>query len=206
MIIEQLTVGPVAANCYILGCESTHSGVVIDPGDEAPRILRTIERLQLKIAWVLLTHAHFDHISAAKVVSETVSARLALHEEDLPLLRAGGGATFFGLPTPPYKAPDEWVDETTRFRFGEYTAAVLFVPGHSPGHVAFYVPDAHAVFTGDTLFAGSIGRTDLPGSDYETLIDSISHQLMVLPDDTLVYPGHGPRTTIGKERVSNPFL
>ncbi|MFQ5576804.1 MAG: MBL fold metallo-hydrolase [Anaerolineae bacterium] len=206
MIIEQLPVGPFQANCYLVGCKATNAGVIIDPGDEASRILQTVDRLGLNIKYVLLTHAHYDHIVAAKTVVETTGVPLAMHRNDLPLLKAGGGALLFGLPVPPYKKPDMWLNEGDEIAFGERTLNVLFTPGHAPGHVTFFEPEAGVLFDGDVLFAGSIGRTDLPGGSFETLMDSIAHKLMVLPDDTVVCSGHGPQTTIGRERVSNPFL
>jgi len=206
MIIEPLIVSPFQANCYLIGCEETRQGAVIDPGDEAPRILRAIERLGLDIRHVLLTHAHIDHIGAAAEVARVTGAPLALHRSDLPLLKAGGGGALFGLPTPPYKEPDMWLEEGDEIGVGNYTLRVLFTPGHSPGHVTFYAPQAGVLFDGDVLFAGSIGRTDLPGGSFETLMASIAHKLMTLPDETVVYSGHGPATTIGRERVSNPFL
>ncbi|RME43408.1 MAG: MBL fold metallo-hydrolase [Caldilineae bacterium] len=206
MIIEQLVVSPFQANCYLIGCEETRAGAIVDPGDEAPRILRAVERLGLDIRHVLLTHAHIDHIGAAAEVARATGAPLALHRNDLPLLKAGGGGLLFGLPAPPYKEPDVWLEEGDEIEVGNYTLRVLFTPGHSPGHVTFYAPQAGALFDGDVLFAGSIGRTDLPGGSFETLMDSIAHKLMPLPDETVVYSGHGPATTIGRERVSNPFL
>ena len=206
MIIEQLVVSPFAANCYVIGCEKSKVGAVIDPGDEAGRILQTIERLNLNIAYILLTHAHIDHIGAAKEVADATQAPLALHKADLPLLQAGGGGPLFGLPAPPRKEPDLWLEEGQTIAMGNYPLEVLFTPGHSPGHVCFYQPRAGVLFDGDVLFQGSIGRTDLPGGSYETLMHSINEKLMTLPDETIVCSGHGPRTTIGKERTNNPFL
>ncbi len=206
MIIETLTVGPVQANCYVVGCEKNGAGIIIDPGDEASRILQAVQSHGLKITHILLTHAHFDHFIAAKAVVEATGAPLALHPDDLPLLQAGGGATMFGLPMPAIHNPEIWLSENDTITCGTLNFRVLHTPGHAPGHVCFFEPDAGVIFDGDVLFAGSIGRTDLPGGDYETLMDSIAHKLMTLPDETTIYPGHGPRTTIGAERVSNPFL
>ena len=206
MIVETLTVGAVQANCYLIGCEKTGAGIIIDPGDEAARILQAVQSRGLKIGHILLTHAHFDHFMAAKAVVEATGAPLALHPDDLPLLQTGGGATAFGLPMPPIPAPEIRLAEGDVIPCGTLNFRVLHTPGHAPGHVCFFEPEQGAIFVGDVLFAGSIGRTDLPGGSYETLMDSIAHKLMTLPDDTVVYPGHGPRTTIGAERVGNPFL
>jgi len=206
MILKTLTVGPVQANCYLVGCPETRAAVIIDPGDEAERILQTVAELKVTVTHILLTHAHFDHITAAKAIMDATGAPLALHPDDLPLLNVGGGATAFGLPQPPIPVPQIWLNPGDTISAGTLTFSVLHTPGHSPGHVCFLEANHGAVFVGDVLFAGSIGRTDLPGGSYETLMDSIAHQLMTLPDDTVVYPGHGPATTIGAERVGNPFL
>ncbi len=206
MILKTLTVGPVQANCYIVGCPETRAAVIIDPGDEAERILQAVAELKVTVTHILLTHAHFDHITAAQAVAEHTGAPLALHPDDLPLLNVGGGATAFGLPQPPIPVPQIWLSAGDTISAGTLSFSVLHTPGHSPGHVCFRETNHGAIFVGDVLFAGSIGRTDLPGGSYETLMDSIAHQLMTLPDDTVVYPGHGPATTIGAERVGNPFL
>lgn len=206
MIIEILPVGSFQANCYVVGCEATKAGVIIDPGDEADRILETVAKHGLTIEHVLLTHAHFDHIVACAAVAEATKALVALHKDDLPLLKAGGGAAFWGLPMPTYKEPDTWLAEGDQITFGNHTLDIFFTPGHAPGHVTFYEANAGLVFDGDVLFAGSIGRTDLPGGSYEVLLNSINEKLMVLPDETVVCSGHGPTTTIGRERASNPFL
>ena len=206
MIVVQIPVGPLQANCYVVGCKETKTGVIIDPGDEAERIMATVAEHELTIKYVLLTHAHFDHIAACADVAETTNAPVALHEDDLPLLKAGGGAVAWNFPKPKYKEPDIWLNEGDKITFGEHTFEVLFTPGHAQGHVSFYDREANIIFDGDVLFAGSIGRTDLPGGDFETLIESINQKLMILPDETIVCSGHGPTTTIGQERASNPFL
>ena len=179
---------------------------MIDPGDEGERILEALEDSGLKITHVLLTHAHFDHIGAADEVVKATGASLALHPDDLPLLNAGGGAVFFGLPPIPvpdasiHLAADEEID------VGELTLRVLHTPGHTPGHITFYEPNEGAIFDGDVLFAQGIGRTDLPGGSHEMLMRSIQEGLMTLPDETVVYSGPGPATTIGQERTMNPWL
>jgi glyoxylase-like metal-dependent hydrolase (beta-lactamase superfamily II) len=206
MIIKQLPVGAIQTNCYIVGCEETREGVIIDPGDEAGRILAEVEADGLAIQYVLNTHAHFDHILANGAVVKATGAPLALHSLDLPLLRQNGGADFFGVPVAPSPEPDLELAEGDKISFGRYTFEVLFTPGHTPGHVSFYEAGLGVVFDGDVLFAGGIGRTDLPGGDYETLMRSIREKLLVLPDETTVCSGHGPVTTIGRERATNPWL
>jgi len=206
VLVKQLTVGVVQSNCYIAGCEKTGQGVVIDPGDEGERILVAVQEMALDIKYILNTHAHFDHIMANEPLLKATGAPLALHPLDLPLLQARGGAALFGLEAPLSPEPTISLAEGDRISFGQYTLQVLFTPGHSSGHVSFYEPEAGIIFDGDVLFAGGIGRTDLPGGSYETLMNSISEKLMVLPDETVVYSGHGPVTTIGRERAGNPWL
>ena len=206
MLVKTLAVGALATNCYIVGCEKTKQAAVIDPGDEADRILAAVREAGLKVTHVLLTHAHFDHIGAADEVVKTSGAPLALHPGDLPVLQAGGGALFFDFQPPPIPAAVASLAAGQEIGVGELTLRVLHTPGHSPGHVTFYAPAEGALFDGDVLFAGGIGRTDMPGGSFEVLMRSIGEQLMTLPDDTVVYPGHGPATTIGRERRSNPWL
>jgi glyoxylase-like metal-dependent hydrolase (beta-lactamase superfamily II) len=206
VIIRQLTLGVAGTNCYVVGCESTREGVVIDPSDDGARILAMVEQESLAIRYVLNTHAHFDHILANRVVMEATGAPLALHPQDLPLLHAGGGAELFGIEAESSPDPTIHLAEGMEVRFGRHAFHVLFTPGHSPGHVSFYDREEGVVFDGDVLFAAGIGRTDLPGGDYETLMESIHSKLLVLPDATRVYPGHGPTTTLGAERVNNPWL
>jgi len=206
LIIKQLPLGQIQTNCYIVGCQKTREGVIIDPGDEAAKILAEVESAGLSIKYVLNTHAHFDHILANGDVVRATGAPLALHPLDLPLLRARGGAALFGMDAPPSPEPDMLLAEGDEIAFGTHTLQVLFTPGHTPGHVSFYEPSAGVIFDGDVLFAGGIGRTDLPGGDFETLMHSINEKLMTLPDDVTVCSGHGPVTTIGRERAGNPWL
>jgi glyoxylase-like metal-dependent hydrolase (beta-lactamase superfamily II) len=206
LIIEQLTLGVAETNCYVVGCESTREGVVIDPSDEAERILAVIRRESLNIRYVLNTHAHFDHILANRQVVEATGAPLALHPADLPLLRARGGADLFGIRAESSPDPTILLEEGMEVAFGEHTFRVLFTPGHTQGHVSFFDEAEGVLFDGDVLFAGGIGRTDLPGGDYDLLMRSIRSGLLGLPDETRVYPGHGPITTIGAERVGNPWI
>jgi len=206
VIVKRLPVGMTQANCYLVGCETTKLGVVIDPGDEGERILEAVKDAGLKITHVLLTHAHFDHMGAADEVAKATGAPLALHPEDLPLLSAAGGAMFFGLPSPPIPEVGVRLAAGQEIAVGELTLRVLHTPGHTPGHVAFYEPKQGTIFDGDVLFAQGIGRADLPGGSHETLMRSIQKGLMSLPDETVVYSGHGPATTIGRERAMNPWL
>lgn len=205
MIIEKRELGPIMANCYILGCEDTREAVVIDPGDESDVILTTLASHQLTVKAIVNTHGHFDHVGANRRMKEATGAPLMIHPDDAPMLgdlsRAAGA---FGLSAENSPDADRLLDEHDEIGFGKYTLTVLHTPGHSRGGICLYMPGY--LFVGDTLFAGSIGRTDLPGGDYQTLIDSIKQKLLVLPEDTRVFPGHGPETTIGREKISNPFL
>lgn len=204
MIIETLAVGPIMANCFIVGCEKTGEAVVIDPGDEGDRILMALARKKLKVVRILNTHAHFDHVNANKRLKEVTDAPICIHPADAPMLQQlSMMANAFGMRaenSPPCDIPLHDGDEIS---FGEEKLKVLHTPGHSPGGVSFAAKDV--VFVGDTLFAGSIGRTDFPGGDYHTLISSIRQKLFPLGDKMRVCCGHGPDTTIGHERRYNPF-
>ncbi len=204
--VLQLPLGPIQTNCFIVGDEETKDAVVIDPGWDASRVLAALDERQWQLKHVLLTHAHFDHIGAVADVVEATGAPLAIHPLELPLLRAKGGAAAFGLPIRPCPEPSVLLEAGQIIEAGRMRFEVLFVPGHTVGHVAFYEPRAKAVFSGDVLFNEGIGRTDFPGGDYSTLMRSIHEVLFALPDETAVYPGHGPATTIGAERAGNPFL
>jgi len=206
MIVQTLTVGPIQTNCYIVVCEDTRQAAVIDPGWSAPTILAAVESLNAKVGLILLTHAHFDHIGAVADIVDATKAPLALHPLDLPLLRADGGARAFNLPIRPAPDPDISLEHGQVLEVGTLRFETRFAPGHTPGHVVFYLEKEKAVLDGDVLFQGSIGRTDFPGGDFDTLIASIRNQLLTLPDDVVVYPGHGPPTTISEERRNNPFL
>ncbi|MFU8887445.1 MAG: MBL fold metallo-hydrolase [Trueperaceae bacterium] len=202
-----LTVGPVAANAYLVSDEATGATVVIDPGDEAPRLLAALEEAGRPLAEIWLTHAHFDHIGAVAALRETHPVPVRLHPADAPLYDdAEQQAGWFGMRVrPPGVAPVDLADGE-RLALGGHLFEVLHTPGHAPGHVAFYAADAGVLFSGDALFRGSVGRTDLPLCDPAALDRSLRERLLVLPDATRVLPGHGPETTIGLERRSNPFL
>jgi glyoxylase-like metal-dependent hydrolase (beta-lactamase superfamily II) len=206
LIVETLPVGPLQTNCYLVGCEATRLGAVIDPGGDAAEILSAIGRHRLKLEYILLTHAHFDHIGGVAELVEATHAPIALHPGDLPLLRARGGAAMFGVFMRPSPEPNVALSEGQVIEVGALRLNVLHTPGHTPGHVTFHALTAKAAFDGDVLFRQGIGRTDFPGSSYQQLMDSIRNKLFTLPDDTTIYPGHGPATTVGEERWSNPFL
>lgn len=193
-------------NCYIVGCETTNEGAVIDPGGEGPRLVRQIAASGLSIQVVLITHAHFDHIGGVADVVERTKAKLAIHPNEVPLLEAGGGASQWGLQIKPSPPPDLMLSDGQVLEVGRLHLEVLLTPGHSPGGLTFYEADEGAAFVGDVLFSQGVGRTDLYGGDRETLRHSIQEVLFALPDDTIVYPGHGPKTTIGRERRTNPWL
>lgn len=204
--ILQLPVGPIQTNCYLVADEVSKTAALIDPGWDAPRLLSILTDHQWRLRYVLLTHAHFDHIGAVADVVEATQAPLAIHPLELPLLRQRGGAAAFGLHIRPCPEPEMLLETGQVIEVGNLRFTVLFVPGHTVGHVAFYEPNAMAVFSGDVLFKDGIGRTDFPGSSYETLMHSIRDVLFALPDATTVCSGHGPTTTIGDEKRFNPFL
>ena len=206
MILHTLPAGMNQTNCYIVGCEETMQGAVIDPGGEGERIVQEIKRTGLAVRYVLITHAHFDHIGGIAKVVEATQAKLALHPNEKPLLDAGGGAAMFGLPVQPAPPPDIDLSEGQEIDVGTLTLQVLFTPGHSPGGVTFYEADEGVAFVGDVLFSRGIGRTDLHGGDRATLMRSIKEVLFALPDDTIIYPGHGPKTTVAREKRTNPWV
>ena len=204
VILKKLVVGPLASNCYIVGSETTKEGMIIDPADEAEEILRGIEELGLEIKFIVLTHGHPDHVGALKEIKEATGAEIAIHSDDGEILRQQFLGFLFGLSHPEPPAPDRLLKGGDSIDIGDLHFSVLHTPGHTPGGICLL---GHGVlFSGDTLFNCGIGRYDLPGGDYNQLMDSLHTKLMVLPDDTIVYPGHGPETTIGAERRANPFL
>jgi hydroxyacylglutathione hydrolase len=202
-----LTVGAVAANAYLVTDAATGVTVVVDPGDDAPRLLAALADAGVAPSEIWLTHAHFDHIGAVAELREAHPVPVRLHPADAPLYdNAEQQAAWFGMRVrPPGVAPLDLADGE-RLALGETAFTVLHTPGHAPGHVAFHAPEAGVLFSGDALFRGSVGRTDLPLCDPAALERSLRERLMVLPDDTRVLSGHGPETTIGHERRTNPFL
>ncbi len=207
MQILSETVGPFAENSYFIADAESGEAIAIDPGDEAPRLLEVIKRHHLNVRYILNTHAHLDHVGAVEAIKQATGAPFYLHEAELTLLESlPTQASMFGLTAPVVPEVDKYLKEGDVLRFADdsITVEVLDTPGHSPGGVTFRI--GSALIVGDTLFAGSIGRTDLPGGDYDTLLRSIRDRLLVCPDETPIYPGHGPQSTIGAERRSNPFL
>jgi hydroxyacylglutathione hydrolase len=201
----QLPLGPIQTNCYLVADPITRDAVVIDPGWDAPVILQALARRQWRARAVLLTHAHFDHLGAVAGVVAATHAPFAIHPLELPLMRQRGGAAY-GLEVPACPEPDQLLEPGRALEAGSLRLDVLFVPGHTLGHVAFYHTGAGLVLSGDVLFQQGIGRTDLPGGNYQTLMRSIRDVLLALPDETTVGPGHGALSTIGEERRDNPFL
>lgn len=205
LIIKELAVGPIMANCFIVGCNDTGEAVVIDPGDEANKILLALAESQLTVKYLLNTHGHFDHVGANGSMKESTGADLMIHPLDAPMLgHLSMAAASFGLSAQNSPDADKDLADGDILTFGKLSLKVIHTPGHSPGGVSFHT-NGH-VFVGDTLFAGSIGRTDLPGGDYNTLIASVKKKLFLLDDNTRVYCGHGPQTTIGREKKFNPFV
>ena len=211
MIIETRAVSPFFKNGYVVACEDTHEGVLIDPGDEVDELLQVVNEQQIVIRYILLTHAHLDHITGVGTAKNALGVPVGLHRADEFLYRAivqQGMA--FGFRTEPQPPIDFYFDDAGPWRFGHYGAWVSHTPGHCPGGVCLAIgkegETTRTLFVGDTLFAGSIGRTDLPGGDTATLLRSIRKVLFSFPDETPVYSGHGEPTTIGREKKTNPFL
>jgi len=204
MILETRASPPFLKNGYVVGCPRTREGIVIDPGDEAGALVAAVRAHALGVKYILLTHAHLDHVTGVGAVKDAFSAPAYLHRDDLPLYeRVVQQAQMFGLEVEPPPPVDAFYDAQP-LRFGDFEVRVHHTPGHCPGGVCLQI-GAH-LFVGDTLFAGSIGRTDLPGGDYAVLMRSITEVLFPLGDEAVVHPGHGPDTTIGRERTTNPFV
>ena len=211
MLIESSAVAPFYKNGYLLGCETTREAVIIDPGDEIDALLAAVDRLQLNVRAILLTHAHVDHVSGVGRAKRALQVPVHLHRADLFLYeQAVTHGRLFGLNVEAPPPVDVFYEGAGPYSFGEYDVFVHHTPGHCPGGVCLQVgrrgQRGQDLFVGDTLFAGSIGRTDLPGGDYDTLLRSITEVLFLFGDDARVYSGHGPETTIGHERRTNPFV
>jgi len=207
MILETFPVGPLQCNCTILGDEEAGEAIVIDPGDEIGRIARRLNTLGLKLKQILITHAHIDHIGGALKLKKLTGAPILLNENDLPQLKImAAQAGWLGIDTPETAPPDDNLSDGLTVGLDRFPAQVIHTPGHTQGSVCLHFAPLNLLVAGDTLFAGSIGRTDLPGGNSDQIIDSIQSRLLVLPPQTRVLPGHGPETKIGTEQKSNPFL
>jgi len=204
-LVTTLVVGPLQVNCFIVACPRSRDALVIDPGDDGERILAAIRAANWRVVRIVNTHGHFDHIGANRTLVDVTGAELLIHGLDLPLLqKAQTHAQVYGLRTEPSPVPDRLLSDGDTVDCGELSCQVIHLPGHSPGGIALLCGEH--LFAGDVLFAGSIGRTDLPGGDHRLLVSGIRSKLWVLPGDTIVHPGHGPDTTIAREMRSNPYV
>ena len=207
MIHEILPVGPLQCNCSILGDETSHEAIVVDPGADIQRIQAILQRHGLTVKQILITHAHIDHIAGAARLKALTGAPILYNPNDLPLVKMMDmQAAWLGMPTPEVHPPDDTLEEGRVIAITGLTGQILHTPGHTQGSVCLHIPAQNLLIAGDTLFAGSVGRTDLPGGDGPTLIRSIHDKLLTLPEQTKVVPGHGPNTTIANEMESNPLL
>jgi glyoxylase-like metal-dependent hydrolase (beta-lactamase superfamily II) len=207
MIFESFPVGPLACNCTILGDEESREAIVIDPGDDVSRIHKRLTEQGLKLKQILVTHGHIDHVGGALKLKRLTGAPIFLNESDLPLVEMmDAQAAWLGVRPPETAPPDESLADGQVVGLDHYPALVLHTPGHTQGSICLHFAPLKLLIAGDTLFAGSIGRTDLPGGNFDQIIASLRTRVLTLPDETRVLPGHGPLTTIGEEREFNPFL
>ena len=207
MIRETFPVGPLSCNCTILGEERTLEAIVVDPGDDMARILALLAKHSLTVKQIIVTHAHIDHIAGAQDLKQITGAPILYNQNDLPLVAMMSvQADWLGVETPDVKPPDDNLVHGYHVKFGDLQGEIIHTPGHTEGSSCVYLPSESLLLAGDTLFAGSVGRTDLPGGDTDALIRSIHDRLLTLPDATLVVPGHGKPTSIEIERATNPFL
>jgi len=206
--IIPFTLGPIENNSYLISDPASRDSVVIDPSFNIQSVLEQIHDQKLRVKYILLTHAHFDHIAGVNELQKALPDNpvIGLHSLDLALWRERGKALVYGFQLDLLPDPDFFLDDGDRLSVGGFHIDILYTPGHSPGHVVFSIPDAQAIFCGDVIFAGSIGRTDLTGGDQAQLLASIHKRILCFPDDTRLLPGHGPETTVGLERRNNPYL
>jgi hydroxyacylglutathione hydrolase len=207
MIHKVFPVGPLQCNCSVLGDEQTHEAMVIDPGDQIDDILAILKHENLKLKQIVVTHAHIDHVGGAMKLKAATGAPILMNQDDQALLKLlGVQAAWIGMRPPGAVLVDESVSDGSVLKIGSIPANVIHTPGHTEGSICLYLPDQQTLIAGDTLFAGSIGRTDLPGGSFDKIMRSLHTRVLALPDDTAVVPGHGPATSIGQERESNPVL
>lgn len=207
MIHKIFPVGPLQCNCSVLGDEKTHEAMVIDPGDQIEHILAILQEEKLTLKQIVITHAHIDHVGGAMKLKAATGAPILMNQNDYVLLKMlDEQATWVGMRSPGEVQIDESVSQGRVLKIGEISSQVIHTPGHTEGSICVYIPEEKKLIAGDTLFAGSIGRTDFPGGSMEKIMRSLHNQVLALPDETEVTPGHGPQTTIGEERESNPFL
>ena len=207
MIHEILPVGPLQCNCSIIADEASREAMVIDPGDDIADVLAVIQKHNLKVKQIVITHAHIDHVGGAMKLRAATGAPILLNQNDSALLKMlDVQAAWIGMASPGKVDIDHSIGELDKVQAGPLVGQVMHTPGHTEGSVCLYFPEQQKLIAGDTLFAGSIGRTDLPGGSFEKIISSLHEKVLALPDETIVVPGHGPLTTIGEERESNPFL
>jgi hydroxyacylglutathione hydrolase len=207
MIHEILPVGPLRCNCSVIGDEATREAIVIDPGDDIEQVLALIRKHNLQVKQIVITHAHIDHVGGAMKLRAATGAPILLNQNDYALLKMlDVQAAWIGVATPGKVEIDQSLGPSDTVKAGSIAAQVLHTPGHTEGSICLYFPAENKLIAGDTLFAGNIGRTDLPGGSYEKILHSLHNRVLALPDETVVVPGHGPLTTIGEERETNPFL
>jgi hydroxyacylglutathione hydrolase len=207
MIHEIIPVGPLQCNCSVIGDESTREAMVIDPGDDIKDVVGLVRKHALSVKQIVVTHAHIDHVGGATKLRQLTGAPIRLNQNDYALLKMlDMQAAWVGMASPGQVEIDQPLAEGDKLRAGSLEATVLHTPGHTEGSVCLYFPAEQKLIAGDTLFAGSIGRTDLPGGSFEKIMKTLHQRVLALPDETIVIPGHGPLTTIGNERESNPFL
>jgi len=207
MIFDTVVVGALGVNCFVLGCEATRQGIVVDPGDEVERIKSRLEHHGLSLVAIVNTHGHFDHVGGNLQLVQATRAPLWIHKADAPMLeKVAQVAAMYGLPGENSPRPDRFLEDGSVLEFGNYRMQAIHTPGHTPGGCCLYLEAENKLISGDTLFADGVGRTDLPGGSHSQLVQSIKTRLFCLPDQVQVYPGHGPATSISHEKRHNPYL